>query len=138
MFDTNVNEIPGVAEPQSAICGNGVVEVGEECDCGWEEDCRDECCFPQRRYPPPEEPPCRLTPQRVCSPSQVCNTHITELVYVKNKRLYMHLDVSSDINRNTYLLTNKFCGHYFIVAADSSLLGCDAYQASRSEHFKEM
>ncbi|XP_034248396.1 disintegrin and metalloproteinase domain-containing protein 10 [Thrips palmi] len=57
-------------EPQTAICGNGVVEPGEECDCGWEEDCRDKCCYPQRRYPPPGEPPCRLTPRSLCSPSQ--------------------------------------------------------------------
>lgn len=48
-----------------------MVEDGEECDCGWEEDCRDQCCFPQRRYPPLDEPPCRLTPRSVCSPSQV-------------------------------------------------------------------
>lgn len=58
-------------EPQAAICGNGVVEEGEQCDCGWEEDCRDSCCYPQRRYPPPDEPPCRLTPKSMCSPSQV-------------------------------------------------------------------
>ncbi|XP_050543022.1 disintegrin and metalloproteinase domain-containing protein 10 isoform X2 [Daktulosphaira vitifoliae] len=57
-------------EPQTSICGNGVVEPGEECDCGWEEDCKDACCFPQRRYSPPEEPPCRLTPNSICSPSQ--------------------------------------------------------------------
>ena len=50
----------------------------------------------------------------------------------------MHLDVTSDINRNTYLLTNKFCGRYCIVAADLSLLGCDSYQASSSELFKEL
>ncbi|XP_046611887.1 disintegrin and metalloproteinase domain-containing protein 10-like isoform X1 [Neodiprion virginianus] len=57
-------------EPQASLCGNGVVEEGEECDCGWEEDCRDSCCFPQRRYPPAEETPCRLTPGSICSPSQ--------------------------------------------------------------------
>ncbi|KAL1518117.1 hypothetical protein ABEB36_001789 [Hypothenemus hampei] len=57
-------------EPKAAICGNGVVEEGEECDCGWEEDCRDQCCFPMRRYPPIDEPPCSLTPRSVCSPSQ--------------------------------------------------------------------
>lgn len=69
-------------EPQAAICGNGVVEVGEECDCGWEEDCRDDCCFPQRRYPPPEEPPCRLTPRSTCSPSQgPCCTSTCELKF---------------------------------------------------------
>lgn len=58
-------------ELQTSICGNGVVEPGEECDCGWEEDCKDACCFPQRRYSPPEEPPCRLTANSICSPSQV-------------------------------------------------------------------
>lgn len=57
-------------EPQASLCGNGVVEEGEECDCGWEGDCRDECCFPQRRYAPIDEPPCHLTPRSVCSPSQ--------------------------------------------------------------------
>ncbi|XP_001945603.2 disintegrin and metalloproteinase domain-containing protein 10 [Acyrthosiphon pisum] len=72
-------------EPQTSICGNGVVEPGEECDCGWEEDCKDACCFPQRRYSPPEEPPCRLTAKSVCSPSQGpcctndCNLKIGEL-----------------------------------------------------------
>ncbi|XP_076241864.1 disintegrin and metalloproteinase domain-containing protein 10 [Calliopsis andreniformis] len=57
-------------EPQVSLCGNGVVEEGEECDCGWEEDCRDSCCFPQRRHLPPGEVPCTLTPGSVCSPSQ--------------------------------------------------------------------
>ncbi|XP_008548211.1 disintegrin and metalloproteinase domain-containing protein 10 [Microplitis demolitor] len=57
-------------EPQASLCGNGVIEDGEECDCGWEEDCRDSCCFPQRRYPPAEEKPCTLTPRSICSPSQ--------------------------------------------------------------------
>ncbi|XP_018900359.2 LOW QUALITY PROTEIN: uncharacterized protein Kul [Bemisia tabaci] len=57
-------------EPQASICGNGVVEGDEECDCGWEEDCSDKCCYPQRRYPPIDEPPCHLTPRSQCSPSQ--------------------------------------------------------------------
>ena len=38
-------------EPQAALCGNGVVEEGEECDCGWEEDCEESCCWPQRTPP---------------------------------------------------------------------------------------
>ncbi|XP_076396323.1 disintegrin and metalloproteinase domain-containing protein 10 isoform X3 [Megachile rotundata] len=58
------------AEPQNAICGNGVVEDGEECDCGWEEDCNDPCCHPQRLHHAPHEIPCRLADGAVCSPSQ--------------------------------------------------------------------
>ncbi|OAD59782.1 Disintegrin and metalloproteinase domain-containing protein 10 [Eufriesea mexicana] len=58
------------AEPQNAICGNGVVEDGEECDCGWEEDCNDPCCHPQRLHHAHHEVPCRLADGAVCSPSQ--------------------------------------------------------------------
>lgn len=58
------------AEPQNAICGNGVVEDGEECDCGWEEDCNDPCCHPQRLHHALHELPCRLADGAVCSPSQ--------------------------------------------------------------------
>ncbi|XP_020711523.2 disintegrin and metalloproteinase domain-containing protein 10-like [Athalia rosae] len=58
------------AEPQSALCGNGVVEEGEECDCGWEEDCNDPCCHPQRRHHAMHEIPCHLTEGSICSPSQ--------------------------------------------------------------------
>ncbi|KAL5283829.1 hypothetical protein ACFFRR_006237 [Megaselia abdita] len=57
-------------EPQTSICGNGVVEPGEQCDCGWEEDCKDTCCFPMSRHPRIDEKPCTLTPRAMCSPSQ--------------------------------------------------------------------
>jgi len=53
-----------------ALCGNGVVEEGEECDCGWEEDCLEDCCWPQRTSHPSHEKPCTLKPKRDCSPSQ--------------------------------------------------------------------
>ncbi|XP_059488590.1 disintegrin and metalloproteinase domain-containing protein 10 [Neocloeon triangulifer] len=69
-------------EPQTAICGNGVVEPGEDCDCGWESDCRDSCCFPMSSNPRPNEPPCRLTPKSSCSPSQgPCCTSECQLKY---------------------------------------------------------
>jgi len=57
-------------EPQAAICGNGVVEVGEECDCGWEEDCEEHCCFPMKTNPGKRETPCTLRPGKKCSPTQ--------------------------------------------------------------------
>lgn len=57
-------------EPEIAICGNGVVEDGEECDCGWEEDCLEECCWPQRTKYSSNQLPCTLRPAKQCSPSQ--------------------------------------------------------------------
>ncbi|XP_053698666.1 uncharacterized protein LOC128745614 [Sabethes cyaneus] len=57
-------------EPQASICGNGVVEPGEQCDCGWEEDCKDSCCYPMSRHPRFDQKPCTLTPKSQCSPSQ--------------------------------------------------------------------
>eukprot|EP00090_Calanus_glacialis_P004073 TRINITY_DN13020_c0_g1_i1.p1 TRINITY_DN13020_c0_g1~~TRINITY_DN13020_c0_g1_i1.p1 ORF type:complete len:1584 (-),score=357.76 TRINITY_DN13020_c0_g1_i1:90-4673(-) len=57
-------------EPEIAICGNGVVEDGEECDCGWEEDCLEDCCWPQRTKYSSNQLPCTLRPAKQCSPSQ--------------------------------------------------------------------
>lgn len=57
-------------EPQQALCGNGVVEEGEECDCGWEEDCAEDCCWPQRTKYSSHQLPCTLRPAKQCSPSQ--------------------------------------------------------------------
>ena len=64
------------SEPEIAICGNGVVEEGEECDCGWEEDCLETCCWPQRTKYSVSQIPCTLRrPAALCSPSQgpCCN-----------------------------------------------------------------
>ena len=51
------------------ICGNGVVEVWEECDCGLDPDiCEEQCCIP-----PGDKlgrQPCKLSPGVQCSPSE--------------------------------------------------------------------
>lgn len=66
-FDVIFNiGVMNISEPQDSICGNEVVEVGEECDCGWEEDCQEPCCYPMRNNPPADEPPCRLRPNVIC------------------------------------------------------------------------
>ncbi|XP_076080120.1 disintegrin and metalloproteinase domain-containing protein 10-like [Mytilus galloprovincialis] len=33
-------------EYSSATCGNKIVEGDEKCDCGWDDDCTDPCCYP--------------------------------------------------------------------------------------------
>lgn len=83
---TLLSIIDDPTEPQSAICGNGVVEEGEECDCGWEEDCNDPCCHPQRLHHVPHEIPCRLADGAVCSPSQVSNpSHMLHLLTLEKR-----------------------------------------------------
>lgn len=57
-------------EIPKSLCGNGIVESDEECDCGWEDDCKDECCFPQRAIAVVNEQPCKLRPNKMCSPTQ--------------------------------------------------------------------
>lgn len=53
------------------LCGNGVLEKGEECDCGFDEDCTESCCHSASEED--ELKRCKLKPTAKCSPSQgVC------------------------------------------------------------------
>uniref|UniRef100_A0A158R5T3 Disintegrin domain-containing protein n=1 Tax=Syphacia muris TaxID=451379 RepID=A0A158R5T3_9BILA len=45
------------------LCGNGVVNDGEECDCGSRDSCKDECCDPLT---------CTLRLQAQCASHQAC------------------------------------------------------------------
>uniref|UniRef100_A0A8C5NJ84 ADAM metallopeptidase domain 32 n=1 Tax=Junco hyemalis TaxID=40217 RepID=A0A8C5NJ84_JUNHY len=46
-----------------AVCGNGVVEPGEQCDCGTAQECqKDRCCAPN----------CRLKPRAKCASGLCC------------------------------------------------------------------
>jgi hypothetical protein len=72
---------PGTRSTQNSesnICGNGLKETGEECDCGSAEDCaKDPCC---------DGPTCKLKSGAVCddlncqmkSQGQVCRQAISE------------------------------------------------------------
>ncbi|XP_035379510.1 LOW QUALITY PROTEIN: disintegrin and metalloproteinase domain-containing protein 10-like [Electrophorus electricus] len=54
-------------ESGQPICGNGLVEPGEECDCGYNDQCNDQCCYDANQ---PDNKKCKLKPNKVCSPSQ--------------------------------------------------------------------
>ncbi|XP_068168709.1 disintegrin and metalloproteinase domain-containing protein 10-like [Antennarius striatus] len=54
-------------EPGRPICGNGLVEAGEQCDCGYSDECEDICCYSANEE---EGKKCQLQPGKLCSPSQ--------------------------------------------------------------------
>ncbi|XP_013419426.1 disintegrin and metalloproteinase domain-containing protein 10 isoform X2 [Lingula anatina] len=76
--------------PTANICGNEIVETGEECDCGWDSQCTDRCCNKQSDNPAAGETPCTLKKNiaelgginATCSPSQgsCCSADTCDLV----------------------------------------------------------
>lgn len=50
-------------ESGQPICGNGLVEVGEECDCGYSDQCKDPCCYSANEG---EGKKCKLQPGKIC------------------------------------------------------------------------
>ncbi|XP_044135639.1 disintegrin and metalloproteinase domain-containing protein 10 [Bufo gargarizans] len=54
-------------ESGQPICGNGLVEQGEECDCGYSDQCKEDCCYDANQ---PEDKKCKLRPGKRCSSSQ--------------------------------------------------------------------
>ncbi|ESP03731.1 hypothetical protein LOTGIDRAFT_136948, partial [Lottia gigantea] len=46
------------------VCGNGLVEEGETCDCGLPQDCTNRCC---------NSTTCQLIPQAQCGTGRCCN-----------------------------------------------------------------
>lgn len=55
-----------VSQSSSSFCGNGIVEPGEECDCGFDDDCKDICCYSASNT----TNGCKLKPNARCSPTQ--------------------------------------------------------------------
>uniref|UniRef100_A0A8C1TQR3 Disintegrin and metalloproteinase domain-containing protein 10 n=1 Tax=Cyprinus carpio TaxID=7962 RepID=A0A8C1TQR3_CYPCA len=54
-------------ESGQPICGNGLVEANEQCDCGYGDQCKDKCCYDADQ---PDEVKCKLKRGFLCSPSQ--------------------------------------------------------------------
>ncbi|RUS76181.1 hypothetical protein EGW08_016059, partial [Elysia chlorotica] len=50
---------------EGPVCGNGLMEEGEECDCGLPKDCKSQCCDPHT---------CRLHSLAKCATGKCCDT----------------------------------------------------------------
>ncbi|NXL47041.1 ADA32 protein, partial [Podilymbus podiceps] len=82
--------LTGLSYRRAAVCGNGVVEPGEQCDCGVAEVCsKDKCCTKTCRFKPgvqcssglccnkcqfkPKNSPCRPPADAQCDLAEFCN-----------------------------------------------------------------
>ncbi|XP_064595788.1 disintegrin and metalloproteinase domain-containing protein 10-like [Liolophura sinensis] len=70
-----------------SMCGNKVVEEGEECDCGWDDECTEQCCNPQSSDSSGPKG-CTLKPSAACSPSVgLCCTEQCSIVPASEQKL---------------------------------------------------
>ncbi len=82
----------------AGFCGNMIVEEGEECDCGFDIDCKEACCYGRGSS---EGTGCTIKPWAQCSPSQgPCCSH--------DCRLSMKWD-NVECSVETDCLYNSFC-----------------------------
>ena len=95
--------------PLVQICGNGVVEDGEQCDCGYAGQCDDTCCVPQTDAGDPAA--CTLVGGAACrSVSHLIDTRNTK-TFINAKYLYdLHLDGYKE-NNNKGNLVNWWKDH---------------------------
>ena len=60
-------------EAEEAYCGNKIVEEGEQCDCGFAEDCRkDDCCIGRNEADVKASAFCTRTPSAQCRYDSCC------------------------------------------------------------------
>ncbi|XP_060840865.1 disintegrin and metalloproteinase domain-containing protein 10 isoform X1 [Rhopalosiphum padi] len=80
---------------EGAFCGNKIVENGEECDCGYDDDeCDDKCCYPRQvadrdRFRNISARGCARRAQTECSPSQGPCCYADTCRFIPSNRLVM-------------------------------------------------
>lgn len=75
--------------PKNNICGNEVVEDGEECDCGWDNECEDRCCNPMTETPGIQTP-CTLKKNITGNADAVCRcAFVIRCNYGRNNNKYL-------------------------------------------------
>ncbi|CAC5391243.1 ADAM10 [Mytilus coruscus] len=66
VFNGRYGKVNCFQNDNAAFCGNSIVEDGEQCDCGYHEDCNDQCCVGRQS----DGTGCVLKAGKNCSPSQ--------------------------------------------------------------------
>lgn len=70
--DYCLHNVPKVAFG-GAKCGNGVLEDGEDCDCGSTTTCPNSCCIAAE---------CKLAPEAECAEGDCCDLNVCKLKFV--------------------------------------------------------
>lgn len=65
-------------ESGQPICGNGLVEAGEDCDCGYSDQCKDPCCYNANEG---EGKKCKLQPGKICRSDAIKMPFFVELLF---------------------------------------------------------
>lgn len=73
--------------PRDAICGNGIIETGEQCDCGFPDQCTESCC---------DSTTCQLRSGSVCSPSMGVCCESDCSYSLSSKTCFVSTDCKSD------------------------------------------
>ena len=92
----------------TAVCGNGIVEGDEECDCGSAESCQDPCCVPLNGENVMNPEPCRFVSGGECSPNSatgsVCCNSDCSFVAGGDTRLCEAATSCTDVSSYLYLM----------------------------------
>ena len=82
----------------TAVCGNGLVEEGEDCDCGDALSCQDPCCVPSGSG----EQSCKFKPLAECtqdlSTGSVCCNSSCLFVPAEDMRVCQPMSVCSSVS----------------------------------------
>lgn len=105
------------------FCGNNIVEEGEDCDCGYDGDCKDQCCNARGSLENNREQECKLKAGKTCSPTQgpCCDSSCNYISQSSNITCRYEQDCASAAycNGQTALCPNStaapngsFCANY--------------------------
>ncbi|XP_077887377.1 disintegrin and metalloproteinase domain-containing protein 5 isoform X2 [Ictidomys tridecemlineatus] len=85
-LEKNPFDMPVRVEAQRKICGNGIIEGTEECDCGTSKNCtHKDCCDPSS---------CKLKPSAVCGSGECCTVQCKYCERMQCKEVRFIIDES--------------------------------------------